>query len=328
MNCANHPGAAAVAYCRTCGKPLCPTCARDVRGVIYCENCLAERLQGVQPATPIMPPPLPPPPVAGFAAASAGIPMQPRPGSGPNPAVAGILAGFFPFGVGAAYEGQYAKGLAHLLIFFGLIFAVSHSSENIAPFFALSIAFFYVYQIIDAVRTAHALQAGQPAPDPLGLGQAFGAGEKVDTSRIPTTAIVLIGIGVIFLLQTMGVFSFSVDRFWPLLLIALGVWLLGKRLGWFGPPLVSRIDYRRGRVMGFMGPVVLITVGVLSLSENVGGPGWDRTWPVLLLAVGLTQLMTRRTASSQPPMPPVGNGPTMQPPANDVPPPPSEVNHG
>jgi hypothetical protein len=339
MNCANHPGAAAVAYCRTCGKPLCPTCARDVRGVIYCENCLAERLQGVQP---VAPPPLPPPPVAsytappaaGFAPPPAGyaapqsLPGIPRQSGGPNPAVAGILAGFFPFGVGAAYEGQYAKGLAHLLIFFGLIFAVSHSSENIAPFFGLSIAFFYVYQIIDAVRTAHALQAGQPAPDPLGLGQAFGAGEKVDTSKIPTTAIILIGIGVIFLLQTMGVFSFSVDRFWPLLLIALGVWLLGRRLGWFGLPPVPRYDYRRNRAMGFMGPVMLITVGVLSLSENVGGPSWDRTWPVLLLAVGLTQLMTRRATPPQPPMPPVGSDPTMQLPANDVPPPPNEVSRG
>jgi hypothetical protein len=346
MNCANHPGAAAVAYCRTCGKPLCPTCARDVRGVIYCENCLAERLQGVQPVAP-PPTAYASPPPAGFPAPPAGYVVPPSPGyaapqplpgyprqsSGPNPTVAGILAGFFPFGVGAAYEGQYAKGLAHLLIFFGLIFAVSHSSENIAPFFGLSIAFFYVYQIIDAVRTAHALQAGQPAPDPLGLGQAFGAGEKVDTSTIPTTGIVLIGIGVIFLLQTMGVFSFSVDRFWPLLLIALGVWLLGRRLGWFGSVPVPRYDFRRHRAMGFMGPVMLITIGVLSLSENVGGPSWDRTWPVLLLAGGLTQLMTRRAVPPTPPMPPVGSGPnlqspTMQSPTDDVPPPPSEVSHG
>ena len=35
------------------------------------------------------------------------------PGSGPNPALAGIL-GAIPFGVGAVYNGQYAKGLAHL----------------------------------------------------------------------------------------------------------------------------------------------------------------------------------------------------------------------
>ena len=38
MNCANHPDIAPVAYCRTCGKPLCANCTRDVKGVIYCEN--------------------------------------------------------------------------------------------------------------------------------------------------------------------------------------------------------------------------------------------------------------------------------------------------
>src|SRR5208337_3718448 len=272
MNCANHPGIAAAAYCRTCGKPLCSNCTRDVKGVIYCENCLAERLQGVQPVMP--------PPAAGLVASAP--PQATVTGAGPNPAVAGILAGFFPFGVGAVYTGQYAKGLAYLLVFFGLIFATDHGG-SIAPLFGMGAAFFYVYQIIDSVRTAHAIQAGQPAPDPLGLGQAFGAGEKVDTSKIPTAAVLLIGIGVLFLMQTMGIFSFSVDRFWPLLLVALGVWLFARRWGWIGGTTALRCDHRH-RTRGLMGPVMLVTVGLLSLSESLNGPGWDRTWPVLLLA--------------------------------------------
>ena len=49
MNCANHPDIPSVAYCRTCGKPLCANCTRSVHGVIYCETCLAARLEGVQP---------------------------------------------------------------------------------------------------------------------------------------------------------------------------------------------------------------------------------------------------------------------------------------
>jgi len=126
MNCANHSDIAAVAFCRTCGKPLCPNCTRDVRGVIYCESCLAARMEGTAPAGGFAPVPNIPP-----------VPLPPQPGyqpfvdptfapraaasSGPNPAVAGILAGFFPFGVGAVYCSQYAKGLAHLLIFVLLI---------------------------------------------------------------------------------------------------------------------------------------------------------------------------------------------------------------
>ena len=45
MNCATHSDQAAVAFCRTCGKPLCNQCTRDVRGVIYCESCLAARME-------------------------------------------------------------------------------------------------------------------------------------------------------------------------------------------------------------------------------------------------------------------------------------------
>src|SRR5579859_1851541 len=182
MNCATHNDVAAVAFCRTCGKPLCNQCTRDVRGVIYCESCLAARMEGAVPAAGFVPPPAQTvyPPMG--AAASSGV--RPPVSTGPNPAVAGILAGFFPFGVGAVYCSQYAKGLAHLLVFALLIFGSGHGG-NLDWLFGLGIAFFYVYQIIDAVRTAKAIQAGQPVPDPLGLAQAFGAGEKFEGSKVP-----------------------------------------------------------------------------------------------------------------------------------------------
>src|SRR5260370_17694789 len=113
MNCANHADASAVAYCRTCGKALCANCTRPVRGVIYCEDCLGARMEtGAAPsgAAGFVPPTFSP-------AASGYVPPPPPSsgsGSGPNPTVAGILSGFFPFGVGAVYTGQYAKALAHL----------------------------------------------------------------------------------------------------------------------------------------------------------------------------------------------------------------------
>ncbi len=45
---------------------------------------------------------------------------------------------------------------------------------------------------------------------------------------------------------------------------------------------------------GLVGPVVLVTLGVLSLIEDMGGPRWHRTWPVLLLAIGITKLLERQ----------------------------------
>jgi len=307
MNCANHPEIAAAAYCRACGKPLCSNCTRDVKGVIYCENCLAERLTGVHPVTTPVVGPVTPPPTQS---------------SGPNPAVAGIFAGFFPFGVGAVYTGQYAKGLAHLLIFVGLILGMNQEGA-LSTICAFTFAFFYVWQIIDAVRTAHAVQAGLPAPDPLGLGQAFGAGERVETSRIPIAAIVLIGLGVLFLLQTAGIFEFSVSHVWPLFLILLGVWLFAKRWGWVPS---SRVYDHANRMRGMVGPVVLVTVGVLSLIEDMNGPGWHRTWPILLLAIGITKLLERQGPSLPPPAMPGGSDSGIS--SGDVQPPVSEVHNG
>src|SRR5271167_1778053 len=103
MNCANHADSSAVAYCRTCGKALCANCTRPVRGVIYCEDCLGSKMEGVPAGTS-----------AGASAGTAGFVPGAAPGampagmagSGPNPALAGILA-IFP-GVGAVYNGQYA----------------------------------------------------------------------------------------------------------------------------------------------------------------------------------------------------------------------------
>jgi len=312
MNCANHPDLAAAAYCRTCGKPLCSNCTRDVRGVIYCENCLADRLQGVQP----------PPPAPGFVAAT---PREGTGGGGPNPALAGIL-GAIPFGVGAVYNGQYAKGLAHLVVFSLLVIGANQGSESLSTICGFGIAFFCVYQIIDAVRSAHAIQAGRPAPDPLGLGQAFGAGEKVDTSKVPMAAILLIGVGALFLLQTMGVFEFSAERLWPLFLIALGVWLFARRWGLIGTN--PRAFDHRYRMRGLAGPVALVTVGMLSLIESWGGPGWGRTWPVLLLAIGLAQLLARSTPTTPLPPPPPAGGTSANVMAGEVQPPSSEVKHG
>src|SRR3954454_4554784 len=117
MNCATHSDTAAVGFCRTCGKPLCNQCTRDVRGVIYCEACLAARMEGSVPAAGFTP--VQTPPQTGyqqFMDQGLGLKVQPGPATGPNPTVAGIL-GAIPLGLGAVYCGQYAKGLVYLGIF-------------------------------------------------------------------------------------------------------------------------------------------------------------------------------------------------------------------
>jgi TM2 domain-containing membrane protein YozV len=240
MNCANHPDATAVAYCRTCGKPLCNVCARDVGGVIHCDQCLVAQTSSTMPT-----------PAAGVLPPVAG----PPPGS-PRPAVAAIL-GIIP-GVGAMYNGEFAKGFIHVLIFATLIWMTDH----INGLFGLAIAAFVVYMPLEAYKTAKARELGLPVPDPLGINTWFTStpppnrvagttanvtspagtsgdvpldGKFCDGSRVPVGALILIGLGVLFLLDEMNWLHFDwIWRFWPLILIALGVRTLMRRQrrGW------------------------------------------------------------------------------------------------
>jgi len=72
-------------------------------------------------------------------------------------------------------------------------------------------------------------------------------------------------------------------------LIVLGVWLLTKRR------IAADHRYR-----GLTGPAILITIGGLSLLDNLHGPGWDRTWPVILLVIGVLKLMERSGSGGGP----------------------------
>jgi hypothetical protein len=344
MNCANHADASAVAYCRTCGKALCANCTRPVRGVIYCEDCLGAKMEGVPAGTAGF---VPGAPSVYSPMASGQIPAPPPPpgsGSGPNPTVAGILAGFFPFGVGAVYTGQYAKGLAHLAIFVLLIAGASASdhdhSSALGIFCGLGIAFFYVYQIIDSVRSARAIQMSQPMPDPFGLAATFGGGTKIETSKVPTGAIVLILVGTIFLLHSLGWAEFGLDRFWPLILILIGGWLFARNWGMV-PGGCTGCQCARCRSRRIMGPAMLVTVGFLFLLESLNVANFGRTWPVILLVIGGIKLMqgsasleghiaplTPGVSPPGGPIPPVPPVPPVPPSSVPPVPPTSEVNHG
>jgi Domain of unknown function (DUF5668)/B-box zinc finger len=338
MNCANHADASAVAYCRTCGKALCANCTRPVRGVIYCEDCLGAKMEGTMP--PAAPGFVPGAFNAGtFARAASGtIPATPSPagiGGGPNPTVAGIL-GAIPFGIGAVYNGQYAKGLAHLGIFALLIAGCNSSGDALPAISGIGIAFFVVYQIIDAVRSARAIQAGLPAPDPYGLSATFGGGAKIETSKIPMGAVVLILLGVLFLLHTMGFAEHGLDRFWPLILIAVGGWLFARNWGLLSSGCKG-CQCAHCRTRRIMGPAILLTIGILFLlNVTLHGPGFGRTWPIILLVVGGVKLL-QGSSSAEGHIPPLA--PTSYPPGGPVPPtqpaspgapvpPSSEVNRG
>jgi hypothetical protein len=75
------------------------------------------------------------------------------------------------------YNGQYAKGVAHLVIFAVL----SSLSNNVNGIFGLLVAGWIFYQAFDAYHTAKARRDGTPLPNPFGLndiGDRMGFGKN------------------------------------------------------------------------------------------------------------------------------------------------------
>lgn len=145
MNCAVHAEVEAKGFCRNCGKAMCPVCARDVKGMLYCEDCL-----------------------------SANVTAPPKPAGESNPATAALL-GVIP-GLGAVYNGEYVKALIHLMIFGALISMIDRG--NAEGFFVPLFIGFLIYQPVDAYKTAQARQQGLPLTNPLsniGKDQPIGA---------------------------------------------------------------------------------------------------------------------------------------------------------
>ncbi len=199
MKCANHPLVDSVAYCGQCGKAICVECKRDVRGMVYCENCLAARVQSPSLS-----------PIFGSG------------GSGPSPGLA-LGLGFIP-GVGAAYNGQVVKGLLQVVIFISL-WALAERFDVLG----WAVAAFWIYIAIDSYQTARRKQLGLPTEEWFGLGEM-----KMNASL---GAVLLIGLGVLFLLDNLGIPVFRhISRFWPVLLIVVGLILLQRRMGGGGRP--------------------------------------------------------------------------------------------
>jgi hypothetical protein len=296
MNCAQHTDAAAVAYCRSCGKALCEACKREVQGSVYCEPCLAARIN--------------PGASGNFGAGNVGASRAPEDA---RPGLA-LFLGFIP-GVGAFYNGQFLKGFVHVIVFGTLIWLSDHG----LGFIGILVMAWFFYMVFDAYTTAKARRDGLPTPDPIGLnailegregtfrqrmeeaGERVGAHVEYAAQNIgqhwqkaggvkpgaqaskaapgdvsgganpeappnaqdaapasaayvgaqgtyysgpegtyyvprrahdhsPVHAIVLIGLGVLFLMANLGWFSFNwLTQFWPAILIVFGLWIFIKR---------------------------------------------------------------------------------------------------
>jgi hypothetical protein len=183
-----------------------------VRDVLYCEDCLAT-IVGIPGATPAVEP------GTGIPAPSAAVPVSHHSFSSPAGA---FFLGLVP-GLGAVYNGEYNKALIHIVVFAAMIVGLnSDIGDNAEVVLSLLLAGFILYMALDATRVAKARNLGETTVDPL---------ESWSKNR-PVGPIILIGLGVLFLLNNFSWFPFyRVGRLWPLILVGVGVLMFRNRLG-------------------------------------------------------------------------------------------------
>jgi len=195
------------AYCRACGKPLTEDTVQLAQGTVFC----AEHVPQPEQASSAQTGPAPASPYVAPTLANPGV----------SPGLA-FLLGLIP-GVGAIYNSQYAKGIIHVLIF-GMIISISSSGAagGLEPLFGMLAGVWYFYMAFEAYHTARKRQLGEPVDEFSSLVKVnpYGPG-------FPMVPVMLIALGVLFLLNNLGVLRlYEVFRFWPVLLIAAGVYML------------------------------------------------------------------------------------------------------
>ncbi|MCU1238582.1 MAG: hypothetical protein JWP63_6549 [Candidatus Solibacter sp.] len=231
MNCQNHPEVPATAYCRNCGKPVCEECRRDAFGTVYCAEHAPAPAPAPEPVGTAAPPPYTPPPFTPPQYAPPAASSFPPSGAPSSYAYADVSPGLALFlgmipGVGAIYNGQYAKGMVHAIVW-GVLMSIadSRAAHGMEPVFVMSVVAWMAYMAFEAYHTARKRRMGEPVDELSSLVNLSGRSDQ-----IPVAAVALIILGILLLLHTLDLLDFErVARFWPVLLIAAGVYLLYGR---------------------------------------------------------------------------------------------------
>jgi hypothetical protein len=210
-----------VGYCRACGKGLDQESVRSADGTIYCEEHVPKGTERrVMDNSQSTPQPLP---AAAYANPYTAPAPPPIPLHEVSPGLAFVL-GMIP-GVGAIYNGQYVKGIVHVVIV-GLMISLlsSGAAANYEPLMGLMIAAFWAYMCFEAYHTAKRRQQGL-------IVDEFSSLIPTRSSRFPAVPVMLIALGVIFLLDNLRIIELEhALKYWPLLLIGLGAYMLMARM--------------------------------------------------------------------------------------------------
>lgn len=132
-------------------------------------------------------------------------------------------------GLGQVYLGYYQRGFIHAVVVAGLISLLATGNLGVlTPLAAVFLAFFWLYNIIDAGRRATLYNQVLAGSEQIGLPEDFkmpGLGGSIFGGAA------LMVVGFVLLLNTRFGMSLEwLEEWWPVLLMAFGAYLLIKAI--------------------------------------------------------------------------------------------------
>jgi hypothetical protein len=129
-------------------------------------------------------------------------------------------------GLGQIYIGYYGLGFLHIVVVASIITFLAQDAGNATPFLSIFLAFFWLYNIVDAYRRAVLYNQ---------VIEGIAPGEKLPAMGVPESSgsllwgVVLIVAGAVALSHTRFGYSMEwLNRWWPVGLVLFGVYLIYK----------------------------------------------------------------------------------------------------
>lgn len=216
MKCFYHYERDSGGACSLCSHPLCADCLIELNHRSYCKECVQkainESLQsGVVPPAPSSQEP--PAPLASEQAPQAGAQKAAGPRSPWKSAAAATWLSVLP-GLGFIYLGLYMKGMAIFATWVGLM-VILEDAHDFAPLVLLG---FWIFQLVYTNQEAKRLIG-------LKMGETETAEKKEEEASL-VWGIIIVIVGALFLVHNFGFDLSWLARFWPLLIIAFGTYLI------------------------------------------------------------------------------------------------------
>jgi len=132
-------------------------------------------------------------------------------------------------GLGQVYVGYYAQGFTNILVVISLIALLNIGVEDLQPAVGFFLAFYWLYNLVDAARRASFYNQALAGLDSTTLPDEM---SLPDTKGSLLGGILLVAFGAIAFAHTQfGISAEWVRDWWPLALVGIGGYLIYRATG-------------------------------------------------------------------------------------------------